>query len=393
MTRYGTGDELRHGIELALFTGMDPDRRGFEASEASAIPERPSEAQRATLVAWLDGGLRRGDLGRLAREYPLSMEGSCGHRCIFDGEQPVAHAMMHPAGTVARGRRLCVGMIGNVYTSPAHRGRGLASACVAACAHDAQTAGASVVLLWSDAPDFYRPLGFHPTGRESLLGLRQNVIEKVARTIRTPICVGPPMPAEWSALETLYDAKPVRAARAPGELVRLAAAPETTLRVARRAGVVCGYAAAGRGDDFRGVIHEWAGDEDGVLACVADLVASGDAEALMHGPAEELPVQRLLEAGAPRRTGAFALGRILDATRLFETVAPGEGAVAVVQRGEEILVSYEGARHALGMEQALELFFGQGVEGVATGDWPDALRERLAAHLPHPLYVWGFDSV
>ncbi len=357
------------------------------------VPEKPTDDQLGILAEWLDRGLRRGESGRLAREYPLSMEGSRGHRAVFESGRPVAHAMLHPAELVARGRSLRIGMIGNVYTDPSHRRRGLASACVASCAHDAKRIGAVLALLWSDAPDFYRPLGVPATGRETLVGLEEAVVARAEQALRTPICVGPAFPNEWDALEALYRDKPEHVERPAGALARLASAPETTLRVARQAGRVVGYAAAGRGDDFRGVIHEWAGSADGVLACVAELFRCGEAQAMLASPTLEPAVERLLELGARCREAGFGLARILDAAALWTAIAPGETAVSISQRGDVVKLAFEGEAHALEMDAALDLFFGQGVAAPSLARASAGLRERLAAVLPHPLYVWGFDSI
>jgi GNAT superfamily N-acetyltransferase len=394
LPRCGTSDAIGHGTEIAPLPGMHVRKQRSDAASALPIPESPTECQREGLVAWLDAGLRRGENGRLAQEYPLSMLESRRHRCVFDAAgAPVSHAMWHPTEIVSRGRSLHVGMIGNVYSEPRVRGRGLASACVIACAHDARKYGAGLALLWSDARDFYRPLGFHPVGRETIVTLDAAVLARTRPFIPTPICVGPAFPDEWPRLEALYERKPQRVQRRAGDLARLAAAPETTLRVARFGGRVVGYAVAGRGDDFRDVVHEWAGDEGGVLACLGDLFELGVAVAVLSGPEEEAPIRRLRAAGAAHQVGCFALGSLLDADLVWRAIAPGEDDVRFEQAEDVVSVYWAGGRHELSMTESLDLMFGAGVAGCEAAGLPAELLQRLAPRLPHPLYVWGFDSI
>lgn len=348
--------------------------------------------RRERLVAWLGAGLRRDEPGQLEREYPLSMGETRGHRGIFEGDRPVAHAMLHPAQAVARDRCLGIGMIGNVYTEPARRGLGLASACIGACVEDARQLGLPLAILWSDAWDFYRRLGFLPAGRETQLTLDGPVLVR-AWTSQTSISVGPPHPGDWSRLEELYARKPQHARRRPGDLERLAAAPATRLRVARIAGQIVGYAAAGRGDDFQGVVHEWAGEDDAVIACLHYLHGEAGVGTILCGPEEEPLTARLREAGAAAHTGCFGLIRLLDAGTLWSVIAPKDTDLVFSQEGERVVIELGSARSMVAPEAALDLLLGRGTEGPTGHTLPVRIQRRLAPILPWPLYLWGFDSI
>ncbi|MEM7409212.1 MAG: GNAT family N-acetyltransferase [Myxococcota bacterium] len=344
---------------------------------------------------WLDDGLRRGEHGRLASEYPLSMgaSGTRRHHVIYQQGRPAAHAMLHPVEIQTQGRRLRVGLVGNVYTDPAYRGRHFASACVDACVADARRLRLPLVLLWSDAWDFYARLGFHPVSRERFLALEAERIVAAEPPRISPIEVGAPVERDWLALESLYAAKPQRVLRKAGALRQLAAAPDCVLRVARVAGSPAGYAAVGRGDDFPGVIHEWAGGPGAVLACLADLVRGSGAHTLLCGPSDEPAVERLIQAGAKPRDGAFALARVLDAPAIWRTWVPNGSGVQLIHEKQHWRLQSLGQSVVLDAPETLDLLFGAGVRGRVRAKLPRLLRRRLDPLLPWPLYLWGFDSI
>ncbi len=344
---------------------------------------------------WLDAGLRRGEPGRLAREYPLSMgrDGTRRHQVVYREGRPAAHAMLHPVEATARGGVLRIGLIGNVYTDEAHRNRGLASRCVEACLEEARRDGLSLVLLWSDAWAFYARLGFHPAGRETFTALDSRICARAFSSAHGVFDVAPPRPCDWRALEALYAEKPQRARRRAGDLLRLAGAPACVVRVASKGGAPVAYAVLGRGDDFTNTVHEWAGDAEGVLACLGALVKEAAAGLVLSGPVEEAPIRRLHEAGARTWRGCFALAHVLDADLLWRTLVPRDAGLCVRENGGRVHVEGAGTAGQWSHAQLLDLLFGAGVESDAAAALAHTAREALADVLPWPLYVWGFDSI
>lgn len=213
-----------------------------------------------------------------------------------------------------------VGMIGLVYTDPAARGQGLAGRCIESCCEALEHQGAVVALLWSDKPAFYARLGFHPFGEEK----RWIVDAAVCHIARQSLGQGAVSPAlemdtprssDWAEMEDLYASKTFRVDRQPGELERLAAAPDTFCVVARSEGRVRAYAALGRGDDFQGVVHEWAGSNEDVLACVEVLCGECGPLFVQAGPESGAMATAVELAGARCTSDSFALARILDPAR------------------------------------------------------------------------------
>jgi GNAT superfamily N-acetyltransferase len=365
--------------------------------EQKASARAVGSGERAALIDWLDDGLRDGRRGRLAAEYPLSLNGNgeAAHRAIFGRDRPVAHAMWHVAEAHASGRSVPLGMIGLVYTEPESRGRGFARACIDSCIGELGRRGVPLAVLWSDRHDFYRRLRFHAAGRETLYGVDSSLCRRARAGMRQPSELGLAQPRDFAALESLYAAKPVGSRRPPGALAALAAAPDTQLVVARSQGSPVAYAALGRGDDFPGVVHEWAGDPDGVLTCLEALCGEGGAIGWLCGPLDEDPAPALRRAGARGQQGAFALVRLIDTDALWRLVAPQLcDRVRFEQRGERVALIGSAGRAWLAASETLELLFGTGAMPPSTeGTLTTEERGALAQVLPWPLYLWGFDSI
>lgn len=364
-------------------------------ASAPETPVRPPRAdEQPQLVAWLDAGLRDGRRGRLAREYPtlLGPGSATFHQVAWVGGRPGAHA----AGRVVRVRcdetELPLGMIGLVYTDPRERRRGLATACVEACTRDLARAGAAAVILWSDRHAFYRRLGFVPAGRESLLRLDARALAAAIERLGPVDDVGEPEDDEWPLLETMIRGQRSFALRVPGELQRLAAAPDCSLRVARREGRAAAYAARGRGDDFPGVVHEWAGCPAGVAACLSSLLpASGELQ-LLCGPAPPEPVATLRAAGAPAFAGVLGLVRLVDPAGLWRAAWP-EATIDAGGDAERPWLERSGHRVSLDAETLLHLILGPAMPPALRSRLPDSWLAPLDAVLPRPVFLWGFDSI
>ncbi len=358
----------------------------------------PLPLRRTELVAWLEAGLRDGRAGRLEAEYPTALDPAQigDHTVARVGGALAAHALGRLVRVRWAGRDIPVGLIGLVYTDPAYRGRGLARACIEACLRRLAERGAMVAALWSDLESFYTRLGVTRGGVEWIHQLEPAAIRAAARAAGGgPITVAEPQPQDWCHLEGLYDARPVRAVRSPGDLQRLGAAPECDVVAGWRDGVAVAYAARGRGDDFRGVVHEWAGEPAGVLACF-EALAGAEPLTVLSQAADEPPLEVLSAVGTAREPRPLAWLRLLDAERLWDTVTRGEERMSDVRvRTETGGYALEGARGSarLAAGDLLSLLFGprrpEGLAEVLSAGQYLGLRRAL----PWPLYFWGFDSI
>ena len=381
-------------------------------------PRAPLLVERAALVRWLDGGLRGGRAGRLEAEYPLSMDpAKVGrHRVVYEAGRPRAHAMLHAVTLRARGCRLPLGLIGNVYTEPGARSRGLASACVEACIDEARRLELPIALLWSDREAFYRRLGFHECGLERYVAVDAAVVERAAAGAvpfeAKALTVREAAAHDFPMLERLYARKEVCVERAPGSLRRLARAPDTRIVCALSAGGPHAYAALGRGDDLAGVVHEWAGEPQGVLACLAELCGGDRRLLVLTGPGQSRLLERLRAGGAAEQCVPFARAKILDAERLWQRLGGTELELAKGCGQVRFAESGGGWSAALREADALRVLFGEPgaastpagslkpadraplvLEAAGKGPLRGPARAELARLLPFPLHVWGFDSI
>jgi len=386
-------------VQSDLPRGRAPaSARGLEA------PRRIDAGERTALLHWLDDALRGGERGRLEAEYPLSLDRAAradasGHRVVFEAGRPVAHAMSYRVAVQAGRHRLAVGLIGLVHTAPHRRRRGLAAACVAACLDDLREAGVPLAALWTDRPAIYAGLGFAPAGVEHEAAIDAGLCgrARAARAGGDGLTIDVPRHRDWPVLEALYARRTCRAVRPRGALRRLAAAPHTHVVVARRAGRPLAYAAVGRGLDFQGVVHEWAGGEAGVLACLEALCDRFGPLALRWGPVDEAPVARLRAAGARERVGHAACVALLDAAGLATRLAgPALArAGAAIEPGPDAgstLVAPAG-RIALRPREVASLLFDAAPPSRVRVFLGAAVARALDTALPAPFYLWGFDSI
>ncbi len=369
-------------------------------------------AERASLVAWLDDGLRRGHRGTLQREYPLSLHPLHPerHRVVRCEGRLAAHAMVQCVSLRVGEVSLEIGLIGLVYTDPSFRGQGLASRCVEACVETLRREGSVLALLWSDQPGFYRRLGFGPVGRDDLLVADAACLAR-ARTAAAAgsgpegLQVEPCRAGDLPYLEGMYARKAIHVERPPGALAALVAGPEVEVAVAHRGGAPVAYAARGRGDDFRDIVHEWAGDRAGVLACCERLRGERPALGLLTSPAFEGAAMDLLRAGAVRHPRAFGLARLLDAGALLRAVIDTDPALAGLgahQQDDRVTFEGDGGSQTIPADECRTILLGsQLAETPPDPDdrlgsltcLSDSERSALAKRLPWPLYVWGFDSI
>lgn len=336
----------------------------------------------------------------LAAEYPL----------VFDAEGAGRVVVAEQAGAVASTcailerdlvfpdaegveRRLRAGLIGSVSTSPDARGRGLASAVLERAEAELRASGCALAILWAEAPEFYARRGYAEFGVEQDLLLTRDLVERLP----AGPAVTPPSAADLAAMHALYAAHPRRVERGEAESAALYATPGMRTLVARdAAGSAAAYLCCGRGHDLAHVVHEWAGDEDGVLACLRVLLATEAAEEhyLMAPPDLAGLAGRLRELGAPCCNGVLGMAKLLD-----PELALAELARASTRPLERRLRADGGLRVATDLG-GVDLTAAELLELLAPARFDCAAIERLEAclgtrfaGLPWAPFLWGLDSI
>lgn len=374
-----------------------------------------TEEQRRVLE-WLGAGLRPSQSGRLPLEYPLlfARNASAIHCILFEDEHPAAFCTLWAVTFRIGVQRLRTGLISLVYTDPARRGTGCATRVVEAAMIEAERLDLGLLLLWSNLDRLYRPLGFEQAGRESLLVVGKDVLDRAIDAAGNgahddhTISIDEARPEDWSELERLRGFRTCQLELDPGELTRAGAIPDLSVRIARDASGIRGFAMRGRGDDFEEVIHEWGGDAQAALLCCRALVEDCVAwnELFLMSPPEREELPWLL-----RRAGARVVNQPLGWMRIASTSALSRDLEGLLPEGEAIEI--EGAppggpngrlytvRSAQGtrvLEQGplLEELFGSARRRAASpSDSPleGLLGPNALSQLPIPFFVWGLESI
>ncbi len=378
------------------------NRRG-SSIQFRCSPVRAEE--REALLAWLNHGLRNTGERRLEAEFPTALfsqnpsQDLDKHVLVRSNGRFASHALVHTIPVEAVGQRIELGMIGMVYTDPTLRGRGAARIAIERAIEQMKERGTALAILWSDLDSFYERLGFDRAGVENFYLLDAERCRSARTENLDAMDVRKAAPTDWQSLERLYAAKPSRHLRAAGDLERLAAAPDCETLVAVRAGVLVAYAAMGRGDDLTGVVHDWAGDPAGLVACLNQFSQSRKEITLLEGPVHETATRPLRAAGARPHPGSLGLMRILDVEQLWATLSDGEAALAkmrlVADASTDDVYTFSTPQRefTLSHQSALTLLFGPSMPHSLRLGFEPAELQVLRTRFPWPIFIWGFDSI
>ncbi len=257
--------------------------------------------------------------------------------------------------------RLPVAMIGSVFTRPGLRGRGLSAVLQREALDRARAAGAVLAVLWSDRPQLYAGRGFAPAGLEHHVDLApwRPEADGAGPAAR------PYVPGDAAAVAALHRRHRLRMERTEAEEAGLRAMPGTRGLVLTAAdGAVAAAVFCGKGADFPGWAHEWAGPPPLAARLLAEARRRGLARWLLAPQGGEPLLGRLTRRGARALTAPSGLWRVLRPEPLAEAFRrAGREPPPAAARGE-----------------AAAWLGGPGPDGVPR---PGPLRAA----------VWGFDSI
>lgn len=356
------------------------------------VLERSAEALRL-----MEQVLRGGS--PLAPEYPLVFGPEAQGRVVLlreDGQARASCATL-VRDLVLPGDDLRVGLIGSVSTAAQHRGRGLASRTLAAAEEALRAEGCLVALLWADDAGFYARRGYGDVGREVVLPLEP----ELEQLLPLPSGVREADPArDAEALHGLYLQHRRRVRRSLAETAASLAMPGLRTLVRMRRGKVVAYACEGRGHDLEGVVHEWGGPCEDVLACLAAHLAAQRAREPQGGlfllaphAGSEL-VRRLTRTGAQAILGILAQGKLLDPSAALECIAShGAGRVEFERLdAEHWLLSHGRRRVELDLAALREILLAPRAERAALTQLEQGL-DLAFEGLPLTPFLWGLDSI
>jgi GNAT superfamily N-acetyltransferase len=339
----------------------------------------------------------------LAREYPQVFAPDASGRVVVaqdDGHVRSACAILprvlvFPDGLGER-RELKVGLIGSVSTHADCRRQGLASSVLDLAERELKEAGCLLSMLWADDPSFYEARGYQPIGLEV-----DYVLEKtLCSQLPAPTQVRSALHGDFLRLHQLYMTQDRRMDRTREESAALFSTPGMQIFVHNDGMGPSAYACLGRGHDLDGVVHEWAGEAEGVLACLRahmesdSLREAGSPLFLMAAPGDQGVTCRLEELGAMCAPGVLGLGKILDI----------EGAGTLLAECCSVPLSFKQNRRG-----NMEVRHGSHSSEVSPTQWLELFLpakgrcERLErietqlntrfASLPWAPFLWGLDSI
>ena len=298
-----------------------------------------------------------------------------------------------------------VGLIGSVSTHPDHRGKGLATRVLAAAEEELRAAGCLFSLLWADEPAFYEGRGYQQIGTEVDYVIGPKALKKFPSSDE----VRPADSKDLMGVHTLYMRHDQRIERTPGETECLMATPGMELLVKEDAGEIVAYTCMGRGEDMKGVVHEWAGAPEHVAACLHGhlrrrAIQGDSSEIFLIAPADATGLKKTLgKLGARSALGVLGMGKLLNLQKLVDIYAwflGPDGDVRVDQRPAQLRedgqpgLRIQGPNMALlfEAEEAFRILFSPRGEDKDVKYLRRALGLKLDT-LPLKPFVWGLDSI
>lgn len=223
------------------------------------------------LVHFLDAVLRQETTTSIAEDSPLLFDAGedVVRRVVRDAE---GHVVSHAAARIAVYRSgmhaQSIAIIGAVATAPKHRNRGIATAVLHDLIDDLKGRGVAFVVLWSDVPGFYEPMGFTRAGVELLVEVPRRLHGVAKSTL-----VRPMEPDDLDVIAEIHAREPHVLVRSASEWKRLVGIPRCDVYVLEAFGQVEAYGVVGKGHDLGGCLHEWGGPSRHLPSLVGGITA------------------------------------------------------------------------------------------------------------------------
>jgi len=348
----------------------------------------PRREQRAEMLTLLNGVLRPNHAPTIELEYPLAFARANDRnaRVVVEDDRIVSHALFVPMDYRVGETSLRVGVIGSVATRSTARRRGHSTTCLEACEQGIADAGGCLAVLWADGQGFYERRGYVRAGREDLFIIPTSLLrQRHDRSDIRPFADG-----DEDGIAALHGQLRCRTFRSRDEWARLLRIPDMRTMVSERDGEIVAYACCGKGADFAGVVHEWAGPADAVFDLVLEQArAQGREEIVLLSPPGQGRLRRpLRERGVPAHEGALGMMRIVHAERFARSVdrylerTPESGHRVFAESDDRFIFRGPSGDRAVNASEMIEISLG--AETAASPEIPG---------LPMPFYLRGLDSV
>ncbi len=239
------------------------------------------------------------------KDFPTAMHPS-NHDHIYVGE--ISGQLVCAATVLIRLWHTSVGprltaCLGSFATPTAWRGRGYSAALQQYILGDLNDSGVDWALLWTDRPEVYRGRGFAALGYEQhgrIDGCHWPQSDPGGFVRRAD-------PLDAPQLLELYEGHDLRAQRTQTDMLAYIDPTVSQTFVVERGGRVLAYASLGKGRDFAGYVHEYAGPVDLVHMLWGKAVEHGAQFVLVPQGAERY----MADTAIPTRIQAGALAKVL----------------------------------------------------------------------------------
>ena len=332
----------------------------------------------------------------LAGEYPLIYDPSFPGSLVGlekDGEVISACSVL-PRDLVLNGWLMRVGLIGSVATHEDHRGQGYAGQLLERAEHVLFHQGAVLSILWADDAEFYKKKGYVPIGTEVDYRIEMQDAAKLPESVGVRFMQSRDLPE----VHALYARHSHRADRTLAETMALLKGPDITAIVRENeAGEVIAYIVMGRGHDLQGMVHEWGGNTQDVLACVRGLLQCLPEECpgiFLMCPVTSVDMRKtLLDLEITALEGILGMARIIDMEAMAHVFTRhGDPRLQITPEAEGLRLEGPSGSTVLDAQKVLlALMPPQGNRGVV-----DALEDELGLRfdgLPLSPFTWGLDSI
>ena len=350
---------------------------------------------------------------RISRDFPLLFAPeNNSHLHIYTEadsagvEKIVSHAGCFNTLMRTDGLEIPVGGIGGVSTIEGFQGKGLASALVDSCCKDLNSRGAVLAFLWTGNHDFYRKQGFELVARQWIITLDQGFIPAIKQHLAPSVSTGTIFECR-ELVDTTEREKyfpeayaklayyPLGIKRSYKQFCALLSSKGCRMYGAFVAGKLRAYFVEGKGKDLLGYIHEWAGDDRGLLSLLCFSLEETKKELKILTPQftpDEAPwIYTLDNLGAPMQAEHMAMVKILNFPILQAMLVKRVGAMGLDTKDFHISRAPDGYQIGWGNDlfpgltehEFLALVFG-----------PEPPKhDVLGAIFPLRLWWWGMDSV
>lgn len=247
-----------------------------------------TKSEYSGVLEFFESHLRADSDCRLEAEYPLAFDSSQIDHIFVSGSKSETLAglvTLEREIEFSRHQFLRTLFVGSVVTDPKARHQGLQRHLFHAIEEAAEKWNIDLIVLWSSQIEFYKKLGFELGGLQaSWFPTYPGILAKGSY----PVSVGSTMEIPFSKnFFKAFSEKTFRVSRTEIEMQKLWQIPRMLVACTENA-----YALVGKGEDFQGVCHEWAGPSDEVLACLDALRARVPglrilSPGIMHGSEEE----------------------------------------------------------------------------------------------------------